>query len=211
MFGKNKNNSNKIIDEFNKYNSPKELEKYEELKNVYSKIRAYYEAKVINNEVDLKIEKIRLERNLGKQLGASITYIIAFGISILGALMSVLIQETLKIVNSHYWILTFLVIGALYFFIMRSIGNEAEKARPRDIMLNISLKVVEELEKEINENKAKQEREDNREKTIQRISQHIDNKNAIKNVVLPVIAEIAATTVVKKRIWSKLVESVKRK
>jgi hypothetical protein len=46
---------------------------------------------------------------------------------------------------------------------------------------------------------------------IQQISQHIDSNNVIKNTVLPVIAEIGATTVVRNGIFDKVTSKVRRK
>ena len=212
MFGKkNKNSYDKILKQFNQYNSAEELKKYDELKSVYEEIRRFYEKKFNDNAIELKIEKIRIERNLGKQFGVSIGYIITFGISIMGAIISISIQETLKNISPHYWILNFIVIISLYFLIMSSIGKEAEKARPRDIMLNISLRVIEELEKEINENKMKQNEEANRKELFRQISQYIDSSNMIKNIMPPVVAEIAATTELKKGIISNLINNIRKK
>ncbi|MBM7869254.1 hypothetical protein JOC70_000723 [Clostridium pascui] len=206
----------KLKNEFTSYTNEVSLKEYNDIEKIYNDIREYYKEKIKNKEINLSVEKIRLERSLGKHSGAGFSYSIAFIIAIAGGIFSSIIQQIIKIVEmennfktSGIVISIFVLLG-VYLYAIFALGKDLNKYKPRDVMLNISLKVIEELEKEMNENKAIQEKEVNREKTIEQIKQHIDSANTIKNTVLPVMAEIAATSIVRKGIISKLIRKMRK-
>ncbi|KZL88782.1 hypothetical protein [Clostridium magnum] len=201
----------KSIREFDDYFKLYQEKESKEVEELYTHIKESYKLRFKDNQIKIKIEKINLERNIGKYQGALRKHGLTFLIGILGVMIQLLLPEFLKMFGINNSSLNFAVMFICLIFFMSAVGKDFDKERPKDLMKFIALKVLEDIEKETNENKARQEKEANRERSIEQIKQHIDSNNVIKNTVLPVIAEIAATTVVKKGILKTVLNKIKRK
>jgi type III secretory pathway component EscS len=80
----------------------------------------------------------------------------AFIMAIIVGIFSAIIQQMTKAIEDGIKFKTIgitisiLVLFGLFIYIMLSSEKGLNKYKPRDVMLNISLKVLEDLEKEIN-------------------------------------------------------------
>lgn len=204
-------------------NNMKNKNDHDDILELTNNIKSNYIEKINRNELDIMAEKIRLEHNIGKYNTTYIGYITSFYIAITSGVVGLYFQssgifniskikgfsdsanDTIIAVTRF---ITFIIILLVLTVLMGD--RDTKKNKKMSLINNISLKVIENIEKEINENKVKQEEEINRKELFKEITQYIDNKNIIKNSVVPVIAEIAATSVIKKGIISNLISKIRR-
>lgn len=142
--------------------------KYQEARELYSEIRKYYLAKYKKDEYYLKVEKVRLEQQLGKYTSDIVNHNINLYIGIFSALVALLMEsigifDVIKIsafsddinssLNNLLKVVTFLVI--LFSLIYSITSDKTTKSQNEKVILgNIKLKVLEDIEKE-NELKSK--------------------------------------------------------
>lgn len=187
-------------------------DQYESISKIYMDIRDYYCNKLKeDSNFNIKVEKLRLERNFGKHTSGLTNFNIAFYIAFGSALIIILLQELIKTFTSNYKYAGVIGIAIIMISFVLMFIRESNKTNPKEVMILISLNVLEDIEKEINENKAREEKKVNREKAIEEFKQHIDGNNVMKNTIIPTMIEIAATTVVRKSVIGKLLGKLKRK
>lgn len=187
-------------------------EQYQNVSKIYRDIETYYYNRIQeDNNFDIKIEKLRLERNFGKYVGAATNYNVTFYIAMSCPLVVLTIQESLRNFEFSYKFASVIGMSVIIFALVFKFMKESDKVNPRELMILISLKVLEDIEKELENVTITQEKEINRKELLEQIKQHIDDNNIIKNAILPAMVEIAATTVVKKNIIGKLLGKIKRK
>ena len=151
----NQNNLNeyeKIIKEFNNdIYSTKTIDKYNNIHKAYAAIKKHYEGKIRNKDLDIKSERIRIEQNLGMKSNNIITFSISYYIAIIGTIFYFIFQTLLNNFDIYskeirLWVSLAFLIGMLCYVTI-FIGNGMEKYKPRNLMLVISLKVLEDIEK----------------------------------------------------------------
>ncbi|MBC2579978.1 hypothetical protein [Clostridium sp. DJ247] len=138
----------RVVSEFLKdknYNK----EQYKNIRKIYKDITEYYDNRIKEDkDFDVKIEKLRLERNFGKQVGIATNYNIAFYIAILCPLVVLILQESLDNFKSSYKFIGIIGIVIMIFVLVFMFMRESDKVNPRELMILISLKVLEDMEKQ---------------------------------------------------------------
>lgn len=152
-------NGENAIKEFNNYFKLNQEREHEEIQQLYNHIKKSYKIKFKDDEMKIRIEKINLERNIGKYQGALRKHGLSFFIAILGIMLQLILPELLKIfnvdsnINSAAIKVAFMILFMLWF--MYSVGKGFDNQRPKDLMNYIALKVLEDIEIEIKEDKLK--------------------------------------------------------
>ncbi|MBU5485975.1 hypothetical protein KQI86_16765 [Clostridium sp. MSJ-11] len=137
-------------------NNFKEDKKYQyelgNIKKAYLEIKKYYKEIFINNKDDIKYEKIRLEKKLGKHHGIRISNNFALDIAIIGVFISIFFSYIIKPFE-HLDLSLILNISCAFFliFIFRAIKN-SDEILAEHLRIYMSLKILDELEKELSTN-----------------------------------------------------------
>ena len=149
---KDKRNLNeKVMDEFNLDNSADATKGYNNIKKAYEDIEKFYRAKIKNEDFDIKIEKIRIENKLGKYETKISKLGFSYIIMIFGNIFYFMLQSIFQYMNYNRTlnlILDFISLISILIIVLRSVGKDVNKENPKGIMLNVSLKVLDELKKE---------------------------------------------------------------
>ena len=159
LFGRNKDKISeydKIIGEFNIDRASLEVSKqYEEILNVYKDIKTYYKDCFKNDQIDIKIEKIRIEKAIGKHPNSGASFTMSYYVTIAGSIFYFMIQNIISIFDKYSKVLN--VIGSsiflliMLYYVTTIVGKDLRKDKSRNLMLNISLQVLEDIEKEIDQ------------------------------------------------------------
>lgn len=122
---------------------------YDDIEECYKKIKTYYINKINAKQIDINIERIRLENSIGKYNGYYSSVYITMIISIFSATMVLIMQEFLKSlkINNYLGNAWFLMI--LFAIAAFSIGKEFKKDKTKDFTINLSIKVLDEIKREI--------------------------------------------------------------
>ncbi|WEV18644.1 hypothetical protein [Clostridium perfringens] len=138
--------------EFDKYQDEENYE-IETIKEIYTHIYTVYVKKLKRGNLNIKLEKIRIEKSLAKHKKtsekldtASITLVIGIITIILNLIMDFLKSQLNSYHISKGWLFTLILI--IFASVMRSIENENKKSRAyeRDLVNYISLKVLNDIE-----------------------------------------------------------------
>ncbi len=144
----------KAISEFNSdMKSTKTSEQYNNINKTYQDIKTYYEAKINKKDIDINIEKIIIERNIGIHHNDVIALSLASYIAVLGSAFYFLIQQTIITFstsnNEINFGLTFVFLLGVLCITSHNVEKNIKKENPRNLMLNISLKVLDDIIKGI--------------------------------------------------------------
>lgn len=131
------------IKEFSNYNN--EYSFYNEL---YEKVKFHYIEKIERGTIDIKIEKIRLESYMGKHLSMSMNFILYYFIAIFGGIFTVTIQEAVKIFKYSSPPINTIILFIVLAVIIYVVDKNVKKDKPKDVIAFVSLKVLEDIEKE---------------------------------------------------------------
>lgn len=145
----NKNIYDKVMDEFNSDNITEADKSYSNIKKIYDEIKEFYKNKINNEEMNIKFEKIRIEEKLGKYSTDITEFGVSYFIVIFGNIFYFMIQDIFQYWNFNRTInfaLNFITLAIFLVVTMKSIGKDLKKESPKGLMLNISLKVLDELE-----------------------------------------------------------------
>lgn len=197
MFGKKKRKN--IFDEYrfefhNYINSETKKSEYDEYARLYSEINEYYRNKINAKEIDIKIERIQLEDNLGKYLGELPKFGANYIIALTCALLPMYLQVAGLFDPKTNKLLTALIVIGLIVFGVRSMAKSIDKDKPKDVIYNISLKVLDDIEKELKVESEKAYREAAISYTLEQHSK----TNLLNDIILPSIIEVAASSMVKR-------------
>lgn len=138
--------------EFDKYQD-KENYEVEAIKEIYTHIYNGYVKKLKEENLNIKLEKIRIEKSLAKHKktsekldAASITLVIGIITIILNSIMDYLKSQLTSYHISKDWLFALILI--IFALVMRNIENEHKKSRAyeRDLVNYISLKVLNDIE-----------------------------------------------------------------
>lgn len=147
---KNKNNFYKnCTDLYKKYIESKEkIDEYKEIEVLYHSIKDSYSEKIKNKEINIKIERIQLEKKLGKYNGILMNMNINLVFIFVGAFIASIISEfTDTYINKG---ITIIVVSFLLilFFVYKYSSKIILNDKNREFVYNISLIVLDELERE---------------------------------------------------------------
>lgn len=189
-FGKKKielTNYQKVMNVFKSDNNSDATKSCGNINKIYIEVREYYINKRRKEKFDIKIEKIRIEQNLGSFFNNFTAYNMAFYIAVFGSLFYFMIQTILSYIDTGNKIfdsvLSLMVLLGFLFFITKEIDKSIQKDKPRNFMLNISLKVLEDIENE-DANKLSKSKEDaDKLEKQQRLEQYINRGKVISNFV----------------------------
>lgn len=144
----------KILAEFNSdMCNIKTANQYYNIKKSYRYIKTYYENKIKNKDFDINIEKFRVERNLGIQPNKMLSFSIDYYVAFIGIIFYFIFQSLIVYFDKYSKEIGMVIASllAILYLIARTIGKDIIRDKPRNLMLNISLRVLEDLEKEITE------------------------------------------------------------
>lgn len=173
---------NKSIMQFDKYyKDKKEIVEKEKIEKLHDYISGFYrnEIKVLTHEekIDyIKIEKLRFEIKMGKNEGSltklNNSLLVGFVLAILSIYLG---SEDLFKSNLGYFENTLIFIALMILFIL-TVGNSIKKDFNKENVSYISLKVLEEIEKELKNKKEKAEKEIDRLDAFSRIEELVQYK-----------------------------------
>jgi hypothetical protein len=181
--------------EFNDYiNSQSKQTEYEQYNRIYDEIKKCYREKINSKEIDIKIERIQLEDNLGRYIGEFPKFGANYIIALTCALLPVYLQVSGIFDPKINKVLMILVIFGFLAFGIRSIAKSVDKDKPKGVVYNISLKVLDDLEAELKEEIEKAYIEAERLEKLE-----LNNKTHLLNdIILSSIVEVAASSMFKK-------------
>jgi len=121
---------------------------YNNVLKLYYHIKNYYKRKIVIGEIDIIIEKVRLEKNIGKY-ESSLTNL---NTTVITGLLCIFIQfifiEGAKLTRYNNSFVTFSLTVIMMYIFFSVITKQSKKDKYNDLLNYISLKVLEELEKE---------------------------------------------------------------
>lgn len=165
----------KILKEFNDGFNSVNKKDYNEMKEIYDEIYAFYHEKIIEKkEIDIKYEKIRLKNDLGNYAGEVRNYNITFYIALICAILPMYLQGILRGLNVGRKII--IMIGMI-FFIIFLFSKDNIKNRPQYMMKYICMDVLADIEKEINQEKAHEEVAATSSKKFNKLDKNISRNN----------------------------------
>lgn len=169
-----------IIQEFDNYFESYHNKDYNNVLNVYNHIKSVYKNKIENKEIDITIEKIRLEKNVGKYQSSATKNSTAIITGMICVFIQFAIIDGMKILGVQNDIIKYFLTYVVLFWFLNYMGKDTSKSKPNDIMINISLKVLDELEKEDSKQNVKQEELENQDiQTKQLKSKNINNREEL--------------------------------
>jgi hypothetical protein len=188
LYGKYKN-------EFTNYMSSqsKQLE-YKEYSRLYKEIRKYYMEKINCGEIEIAVERIQLEDDLGKYNVEMPVFAANYMITLVCALLPVYLQVAGIFEPNTNRLLTGIIVIGLIAYAARCMAKIVDKDKPKYIILNICLRVIEDIEIEMKEETQKRLVED---KTIYK-SEDKSNINLFNDIVIPSLVEVAAISIFKR-------------
>lgn len=166
LYKKNSNTFIECDEHFNniKKDLNKEDKKLEDIANLYNNIKDYYIEKIKTNNNFIIYEKLRLEGELGKYTKNIFNLNLNMGVIILTVLVTLFLESTkvfdiINITQFHYVINIILntIIRMSTFFILlfgclyNLKDKNSEQEKNEEVLNNIRLKVLENIEKEIQE------------------------------------------------------------
>lgn len=130
---------------------------YNDMLILYDFIKETYKDKINNGELDIIIEKVRLERDVNIGKNVSVTNYISFALLGITVLTSGIISASTQyngILNNYYYILALSIImfGAI-MFAGYSISRNFLGVDKKSILYKLCLSVLENIEKELEEQK----------------------------------------------------------
>ena len=175
----------KIINKFNvDMENTKTIEQYDNINKAFTYIKTYYEAKNKNKEFSIKAEKIRIEDNIGIHASNIISFSMAYYIAIIGSLFYFMFELVINAFNKYNDEinvgLTIFFLLTILFFSSYIIGESLKKEGLRNLRLNISLKVLDNIEKEIFEAQKTSKEETGKLERIQGIEENLNREKFFK-------------------------------
>jgi hypothetical protein len=164
-----------IFDEFSREEESRTINK-----KLYDKIYDYYDERLRIGSLDIKNERITIERKLGKYKGFGTSLNAQLLIVPFASMLAILIQLASDNVPAKYsTIISFLVLVCAFMYMLRDI--ERDKVTEKEVVFNICLIVLDDLEDEndlSNGNLAKHEAATTvQEEQLKEQVKHISNQN----------------------------------
>lgn len=215
MLRKNKSKTNSItceelMKEFDVLHNIEGVNEYKNIKDTYYKLKEFYKKKIKHKEIETQIEKIRLEKKLGRYEGKVIQFNSAFVCAFCSSILIVIIQVMLQIYNNKNSALigelfTLFTLLILFIYIIYDFTKDSTKQKPKDLIIFISLKVLDDIEKEMQQQEIKDKAEADKKDKHELIQQCLSNKDKINmrtiNNTLDIVADV--TKVISSRRKSK--------
>ena len=175
----------KIINKFNvEMEDAKTTEQYDNINKVFTYIKIYYEKKNKDKKFSIKAEKIRIEDNIGSNASSIISFSMAYYIAIIGSLFYFMFELVITAFNKYSNEinvgLTIAFLLTMLFFSSYIIGEGIKKEGLRNLRLNISLKVLENIEKEIADEQKREKEEVGKLEIQRRIEEHLNRGTSFR-------------------------------
>ena len=175
----------KIINKFNvDMEDTKTIEQYDNINKAYMYIKIYYEKKNKDNKFSIKAEKIRIEENIGSNGSNIISFGMAYYIAIIGSLFYFMFELVITAFNKYSNEinvgLTIVFLLTMLFFSSYIIGEGIKKEGLRNLRLNISLKVLENIEKEIDDEQIREKEKVGKLEIQQRSEEYLNRGMSFK-------------------------------
>jgi hypothetical protein len=203
MGNKTLNNIEKYLQLFNEHiNDEKDYVFYNQL---YCKIKEIYYKKLQASEIDIKSEKARLQDSLGRYKESVSNVNIQLAIGILTIVITNIIQAITLMQDKYRNGISILIsIGVLVNFLF-SIAKAKDKEK--DFIYGLSLTVLEDIENEMQEERAQLE---NKEDKMEESAEPINTNDVLNTLILPAIFEVAASAIKKDGLVRKLFRKKKK-
>lgn len=181
----------------------KEKEDYGDIQILYNNIKSFYYAQITSKQMNIYVEKVRLESETGKYLDPFNIQRASLFIAIIAVIFTLYLQGS-NFFNFHInhfdnsisnIIDALLKIGVLYLAIWnvgKSLYNDKDKKENMQYLINsIRLKILDDIEKEIAEEQILTKKEADKLEKQQRTEQYFNRGKLINNLE-PAFSEIAA-------------------
>lgn len=151
VYGENEINFNskhiQLFDEFQQ--SKYKMKEYLEFKILYHHIMDFYAKKISSGKIDIKIEKLVLESKLGKYEGENLKFNSSLFVGISCALATLYIQSLVEVTaeNRALFMLVFIIVAFSVIFTLSK--RNITKNKDKDNVYNVSVKVLEYIEKNL--------------------------------------------------------------
>ncbi|WP_160678737.1 hypothetical protein [Clostridium sp. C8-1-8] len=196
---------NKYISEFIDFkDSIDKNNEYVALNNLYSEIYKFYKGRMQENDFDISIERILLEKRAGKYNGEKYKANISIMLGFFCALTPVYIQGFVELNPSNKAIIYILSTLVAFGVVYRELSKSVDSDKGKDVVYNVSLKVLSCIEKEIELKKVKGYNK--AEAKVEDINSDVNSKSGIN----PIVLEIAATLLDKDSIVRRIFRKIKR-
>lgn len=164
---------------------------YKEIDSLYKEIKQYYKEKTKDENFDLKIERIQLEKDLGKFEGTMSNLNMALFIGLITAVFPSYL-EAFGIFSDRGNAISSIVSFAFFCIIlMLQFKNPFKKDKRKEIVLSVSLKVLDDIESENKEKEIRMREESERISNQQMLQQLNDPKRVVKNIAMSALEEVA--------------------
>jgi hypothetical protein len=115
--------------------------------DLYDEIYKYYKPKIEKQEIDITKERIFLEAKAGKYKGFASNFNMQLVIVLFTMLLTSFMQFTgSTVLNKYSGVVGFMISSLMFLYIFRDIFKE--NSNEKEVICNISLKVLEQIEKE---------------------------------------------------------------
>lgn len=200
---------------FNCFINNNGLEKNKEIEELYKKIKDEYQSKINDKLIDIKAEKIRLDNIIGKYYGINENLYISITLSIIASVIVTiyfkgLLQYIISLFPKQYELylnFAFTIVVIMIVGIYSSIGLLI--SLKRRTVYNISLKVIEDIEKEKESNKNKRNIKV-RKIALYVLKKEVKNLNNSLNNIFNINKEIAVTKSNEVDLINKKVDDLKK-
>jgi hypothetical protein len=197
--------------EFRNYmNDEGKRQVYKEIDALYKEIKLYYSEKMKDYNFDIKIERIQLEKNLGKFEGPLSNFNMAILIGIITAVFPGYLETygvfTAKgnIIVSSIAFLIFCVILTL------QLKKPFKKDKIKEVTLSVCLIVLDELEAEVKDSELRTREQSERIANKQMLEQISDPRRVVKSIAMTALEEVAVGLVSKDSFIRKLFRRKKK-
>lgn len=144
---------NKYIKLFNEFqNDEYKKKEYHEFKTLYKCIRDYYIENISKKEIDGKIERAVLEKKLGRYNGQSYQLNSSLMIGLVCSLLPLYLQSFVQFSDKYKALLMLSSVVIAFITIVKSIGKDLTHDRDKDTVFDLSVKILDEIEKEGDKN-----------------------------------------------------------
>jgi hypothetical protein len=141
---------NNYLSEFTRFkDSVDKINEYDAIRKLYDEIFNFYKNKINDKRFDIKIEKLLLERRMGKYNSEKSKAGIAMVIGLFCALVPIYVQGFVELSTKYRALIYIGSVIMIFYTIYHEFGKDVIEDKNKDVMYNVSLKVLADIEKEV--------------------------------------------------------------
>lgn len=143
-------NYNKYFEEFLRFKDSKDREnEYEAMSMLYTQVYEFYKYKIKYQQLDIISEKLVLERRSGRYTSEKSKNNLTILIGMALALVPIYIQGFSELNVRYKAIISIVSVIGIFSMVVKDISKEIIRDKNRDAMFNVCLKVLDDIEKEM--------------------------------------------------------------